>query len=57
VPVENSLLFAGALSAQRIPFELHVFGDGVHGIGLAYDHHSASPWTGLCGRWLKQQGF
>jgi hypothetical protein len=45
------------LSAQRIPFELHVFGDGVHGIGLAYDHHSASPWTGLCGRWLKQQGF
>jgi acetyl esterase/lipase len=57
VPVENSLMFASALSALRIPLELHVFSDGVHGIGLAEDHPSAAPWSGLCARWLRQQGF
>jgi acetyl esterase/lipase len=57
VPVENSLLFAGALSAHQVPFELHVFADGVHGVGLAEGHPSAGPWTGLCARWLSAQGF
>ncbi len=57
VPVENSLLFGGALSASNIPFELHIFADGVHGIGLAEEHPSAGPWTGLCARWLREQGF
>lgn len=57
VPVENSLMFASALSARRIMHELHVFADGVHGIGMAVDHPSAAPWSELCGRWLKQQGF
>lgn len=57
VPVENSLMFATGLRAKEIPFELHIFGDGPHGIGLAFDHPSAGPWTGLCARWLKQQGF
>jgi acetyl esterase/lipase len=35
VPVENSLLMASALSAYKIPFELHIYPKGSHGIGLA----------------------
>ncbi len=37
VPVENSLLFASALSAKKIPYELHVFPEGPHGLSLATD--------------------
>ena len=32
VPVENSLCFAAALSAAKVPFELHVFPQGGHGM-------------------------
>ena len=35
VPVENSLLMAAALSAHHIPFEMHIFPDGPHGVSLA----------------------
>lgn len=35
VPVENSLLFSQALSRQHIPFELHIFPEGHHGLSLA----------------------
>lgn len=57
VPVENSLLFAAALSANHVPFELHVFASGEHGTGLAQGHPYASPWTDLCARWLHNIGF
>ncbi len=35
VPVQNSFLFANALSEKGIPFELHVFPEGVHGSSVA----------------------
>lgn len=35
VPVEHSLLFSEALAKQDIPFELHIYPNGVHGISLA----------------------
>lgn len=35
VPVENTLLFATALKEKNIPFEMHVFEDGPHGISTA----------------------
>jgi len=35
VPVENSLLMASALSRYDVPFDMHIFNHGVHGIGLA----------------------
>ena len=35
VPVENALLMASALSKNKIPFELHIFPHGPHGIALA----------------------
>ncbi len=57
VPVENSLLFAGALSRHQVPFELHVFESGRHGLGLAEEHPEAKAWPALCGTWLRKQNF
>lgn len=54
---ENSLLFASALSACRVPYELHIFPEGRHGLGLAEEHPHVRQWTGLCARWLQRQGF
>ena len=35
VPVENSMLLAEAMRKHNIPFELHIYPDGVHGLALA----------------------
>lgn len=35
VPVVNSLLYAEALSKAKIPFELHIYPKGPHGLSLA----------------------
>ena len=53
VPLENSLVFAAALRKAGVPFDLHIYQKGAHGIGLANGH----PWTVDCLYWLKQQGF
>jgi acetyl esterase/lipase len=62
VPVENSLLFSRALSENRIPFEMHIFPAGCHGLSLANDitisadGSMAEPycaiWPELSFRWL-----
>lgn len=58
VPVENSLLLAGALSRHKVPFELHLFQTGLarHGIGMAADVPGAN-WIEPCARWLARIGF
>jgi acetyl esterase/lipase len=53
VPIENSLLFANALRAAKVPFELHLFEKGRHGIGLANGH----PWTHALAAWLGSNKF
>lgn len=53
VPVHNVYLFAEALSACQIPYELHVFEKGIHGLGLAEGHREVQSWTSLCERWMK----
>lgn len=62
VPMENSLLYASALRARKVPFELHIFDKGPHAMGLATgesawqeDHTDvrASTWHPLCVSWLK----
>lgn len=53
VPLENSLTFAMALRRAGVPFELHVFEKGRHGIGLANGH----PWTQALAHWLGDRGF
>ena len=59
VPVENSLQFAAALRRAGVPFDLHIYQKGAHGIGLAdkppFDH--PHPWAADCLFWLKAQGF
>lgn len=57
VPVENSLLLASSLSRCGVPFELHVFPFGRHGIGLGADNPLAGQWPGLLGKWLQEMGF
>ncbi len=34
VPVENSLMLCSALSKENIPFEMHIFPEGGHGIAM-----------------------
>lgn len=53
VPVENSILFAQALRESGVPFALHLFERGRHGLGLANGH----PWTQNLTLWLKERGF
>ncbi|HEV7216274.1 MAG TPA: alpha/beta hydrolase [Chloroflexota bacterium] len=57
VPVENSLLFAGALRRHGVPFALHIFPHGRHGLGLASDDPVVGAWPALCGRWLLAGDF
>jgi acetyl esterase/lipase len=57
VPVENSLMYASALSANEVSFELHVFPEGRHGLGLAPGCQTVCQWTALCERWLRNMGY
>jgi acetyl esterase/lipase len=60
VPVENSLQFAAALRKAQVPFDLHVYEKGSHGIGLGSRQPSPEkrhPWTRDLSFWLKTRGF
>lgn len=59
VKVENSLEFAAALQKHGVPFDLHVYQKGRHGIGLAdkAPFTNAHPWAKDLVFWLKEQGF
>ena len=59
VPIENSLLFAAALQKNHVPFDLHVYQKGGHGMGLKDKAPFANPhpWAGDCLFWLKEQKF
>ncbi len=50
VPVENSLMFASALRKHGVPFELHIYAKGGHGLGLK----APFAWAQDCLRWLKE---
>lgn len=57
VPVENCLNFAKALRKKDIPFELHVFPHGNHGLGLAQEFFNIAKWGELSVNWLKTLNF
>jgi len=60
VPVENSLLFAEALRKAGVPFDLHIYQKGPHGLGLGtrdWNPDKRHPWTADCVFWLRVQGF
>ena len=52
VPFQNSMLFAAALQECGVPFELHIFDRGPHGLGQELTH----PWTQACLHWLRSLG-
>ena len=58
----NSMLLAEALREKNVPCELHIFGTGGHGLGLANEITSNYPWESceqaacwidLAGEWIK----
>src|SRR5690606_40551589 len=55
VPMQNSLLFAGALRDAGVPCELHVYQHGPHGLGLPVTNAEAPPWDAPCLHWLHQR--
>ena len=59
VPMENSMLFAAALRKNHVPFELHIYEKGGHGMGLKDKppFTNPHPWANDCWFWLKQRNF
>jgi acetyl esterase/lipase len=60
VPIENELMFAAALRKNHVPFDLHIYQKGGHGMGLGNHKDPTAPlhpWTADCLFWLKAQGW
>jgi len=60
VSVENSLEFAEALRRAGVPFDLHIYQKGPHGLGLGtrdWNPEKRHPWTRDCIYWLQVQSF
>lgn len=53
VPVENSLMYADALSKVQVPFELHIYPIGHHGLGVAKELPHVAQWTNALENWFK----
>lgn len=57
VPVENALLYAGALRKHGVAFEMHLYEKGRHGVGLASDDPRLAGWSDLLVAWLRARGW
>lgn len=68
VPVENSLMLANAYRKYSVPFCLHIFEEGSHGLSLANDEvcdftpeqnylYDLGKWVALSCDWLRTKGF
>ena len=64
MPVQQTLIMAKALADQGIPFELHIFESGPHGLSVATQasagalseiNRDAANWVELCGNWLMKR--
>ena len=64
VPVQHSILMARALSDAGVPFELHIFEQGMHGLGIATEggasnlwtvNSEAAQWVPMCHTWLQKR--
>lgn len=60
----HGIAFAKELSDYGVPFELHFFPDGHHGVGLADGNNDSGErfphlehWSELAGEWLAMQGI
>ncbi len=62
VPLENSVAFTMALRKAGVPFELHIYEKGPHGLSLANSevnspNEQVATWFDMAYRWLKEKGF
>lgn len=64
VPVQHSTVLATALADKKIPFELHVFEEGDHGLSLATQasagsrsqlNYDVAKWVDLAEAWLEKR--
>lgn len=54
-PISSARLYEAWHKAQR-PVELHIFGSGAHGFGMARGGHLSDAWLDLLANWLSAQG-
>ncbi len=57
VGVENSLYFAMALRAAKVPPELHIYPKGGHGYGLRRTEQAVTLWPQRAEEWMREQGW
>lgn len=57
VPAENSLEFYRALRRAGVPAELHIYGEGGHGLGLARRIPGTSDWAERLKAWMRTRGL
>lgn len=57
VSPNHSILFYQALLEANVPAEMHIFGFGPHGLGLAPGDPDLVHWQPLLTRWLRSSGF
>ncbi len=57
VPVNNSVNLASALAYNGVKFEMHIFPNGPHGLGLAGGDPVIGKWPQMCATWLRAQGY
>ncbi|HEX7447327.1 MAG TPA: alpha/beta hydrolase [Pirellulales bacterium] len=57
VPPENSVLFYMALRKAKVPAELHIYENGVHGVGLAKNDPILATWSDRLADWMKGRGL
>jgi acetyl esterase/lipase len=57
VAVENSLLFASALRRAGVPFSLHIYEKGAHGLGFGRPDRPAPPWGDQLVYWFRERAF
>jgi acetyl esterase/lipase len=50
-------MYAAALRKNGVPFEMHIYEKGQHGVGLAKGDPVLQTWPDLCVRWLRSHGF
>ena len=64
VPVQHSLRMAHALADHKVPFEMHIFEEGMHGLSVATQasagaktqiNADAAKWVDLVEAWLKKR--
>jgi len=57
VSPNHSILFYQALLKEKVQAEMHIFGFGAHGLGLAPGDPNLAQWQPMLARWLRRSGF